>query len=171
LLSELYEEWFGHWLNFLTEIKTLCNEIGQAPQYVPGGVVVSVHDFGNITFESFCDMWKGQQLKESWFFSVEVVSGDRRETFMFSFDKDVDKMLSEPNVKVPPIALFVARSVGNEYRRLSTEAVALRCFRVIGGQIQAFSAEGPILKGETTRVMNMFLAEAIFDYLMPELPG
>jgi hypothetical protein len=155
----------------LTEVKTLCNEIAQAPQYVSGGVVVNVHDFGNITFESFCDMWKGQQLKESWFFSLEVVSGDKKETFMFYFDKDVDTSLDERNIKAPPVALFVARFIGNEYRRLSTEAVALRCLRVIDGRVQAFAGEGRILQGDMTRVMNMFLAEVIFDYLMPELPG
>jgi Fic family protein len=54
LLSKVYEDWFGLWLNFLTEIKTLCKEVGQAPQYATGGVVVNVHDFGVITFESFC---------------------------------------------------------------------------------------------------------------------
>jgi hypothetical protein len=168
MLSDVYEEWSGKWLNFLTNIKDFAKDVAQAPQYSGGGIEVKVNDFGIITFESFCDMYNGHQFKQSWFFSLEIVSRKEKEIYMFHFDKDSEVKTALKLQTRLPISLFISRYVSNEYRRLSTEPVSLRCFRLVDGNVTAFLQAGAMSEQDVTKVINRFVAEVVLDYLIPE---
>ena len=139
LIRESYECWAGFWLNLLTEVKNFAKEIGHAPQYSEGGIHAKVHDFGLLSFDSYCDMRHGQQFKETWFFTLNVESKQRKETFLFSFGKDEGASKSERREVPSSISLFIARLMNGTYNRLSTEPLLLRGFRVVDGRVRAFS--------------------------------